>query len=88
MILPRTIIKKKCSSSIIENTFLVSYRFFKHLPKKLQVVIQVKSPSCSWVLFSYFLSHQLRQTVELLDMHSKKSHEISRHPRADTVTSG
>jgi hypothetical protein len=45
MLLSRTLIKKKGSSNYIQNPFLVYYRFLYHVPKKLRVVLQVKSLS-------------------------------------------
>jgi len=41
MLLSRTLIKKNGSSNNIESSFLISYRFLQHVPKKLQVVLQV-----------------------------------------------
>jgi len=42
--------------------------------KKLQIALHVKStPYVVGVLFSYFLSHQLWQPIELLDVQSKKA---------------
>ena len=73
MLPSRTLIKKKGSSSNIENLFLVSYRFLQNVPQKnFESFFRCNRPPIVGVLFSYFLSHQLRQTVELLDIRSKK----------------
>ena len=48
MLLSKTLIKKRGSSYSIENPILVLQIFFLHVPKKkMQVVLQVKSPTYS-----------------------------------------
>ena len=71
MILPRTLIKKKVAPVLSRILFLSPTEFYSTYLKK------IASRSSSEIallqlVFSYFLSHQLRQTVELLDIHSKK----------------
>jgi len=73
MLISSTLIKQKGSSSSIENSFLVSYRFLQHMPKNCKSFFTWNRPPIVGVLFSYFLCHQLSQTVELLDIHSKKA---------------
>ena len=56
MLLSRTLIKKKGSCNSIENPFLSSTDFsstYVYL-KKLQVVLQMKSPFCSWCFVFVF----------------------------------
>ena len=71
---------KKGSSNIIENPFLVS--FIARTSKNLQVVIQVKSPSCSCFVFVFPLSPILTdgRTARYSFL---KTHEVSFHPPAD-----
>ena len=78
MLLPRTLTKKKGNSNNIENPFLVSYRFLQDVPQKknCKSFFRCNRPPIVGVLFLYFLSHQLWQMVELLDIHSKKPMEF------------
>jgi len=64
---------KKGSSNSVENPFLIFYRFLQRVPQKsCKLFFRWNRPPVVSVLFSYFLSHQLWETVELLMFILKK----------------
>jgi len=89
MLLSRTLIKKKSSSNSIENPLHISIHFYsKYLKKKMRVVLQVKSPSCSWCFDFVFPLPPSVTDGGTARCSLKKNHEIPIPPRVDPDTNG
>jgi hypothetical protein len=82
----RTLIKKKGRSNSIENP-LSPTDFYSMCLKRLQVVLQVKSPSYSWCFVFVFPLPPIVKDGRIASCSFKKSHEIS-HPWAYSGISG
>ena len=86
MLLSKTLNKDRGSSNSIENPVLVSYRFFSTYLKKLQVFLQVKSPTRSFVFVYPFPPVVTDGRIARCSF--QKNHEISLHPLAYSGISG